>query len=42
MPAPRVGEPAPDFDLPTVDGATLSLSDLRGRWVVLVFLRYLG
>jgi peroxiredoxin Q/BCP len=42
MPAPRVGDPAPDFTLPTTDGSTLRLSELRGRWVVLVFLRYLG
>jgi peroxiredoxin Q/BCP len=42
MAAPRVGDQAPDFTLPTVDGSTLSLSELRGRSVVLVFLRYLG
>jgi peroxiredoxin Q/BCP len=29
------GDPAPDFTLPTDDGGTLSLSDLRGRKVVL-------
>jgi len=29
------GDPAPDFTLPTADGGRLSLSDLRGRKVVL-------
>jgi peroxiredoxin Q/BCP len=29
------GDPAPDFTLPTDDGGTLSLSDLRGSKVVL-------
>ncbi|NJC73714.1 thioredoxin-dependent thiol peroxidase [Planosporangium thailandense] len=29
------GDPAPDFTLPTADGGQLSLSDLRGRKVVL-------
>jgi peroxiredoxin Q/BCP len=31
----KPGDPAPDFTLPTDDGGTLSLSDLRGRKVVL-------
>jgi peroxiredoxin Q/BCP len=31
------GEVAPDFTLPTQDGAPLTLSDLRGRTVVLYF-----
>ncbi len=31
----RVGERAPDFTLPTVDGAPLGLSDLLGRKVVM-------
>ena len=31
------GTPAPDFALPTDDGATIRLSDLRGRRVVLFF-----
>ena len=39
---PRVGEPAPDFTLTDVDGKIVTLSELRGRWVVLVFLRWLG
>jgi peroxiredoxin Q/BCP len=29
------GDKAPDFSLPDQDGATVSLSDLRGKWVVL-------
>ena len=36
------GQPAPDFTLPTTAGESVSLSDYRGRWVVLVFLRWLG
>ncbi len=31
------GAPAPEFELPTVDGGTLRLSDLRGRPVLLHF-----
>ena len=34
---PAVGEPAPDFTLPTDEGAELTLSSLRGRPVVLYF-----
>ena len=33
------GDPAPDFTAPTVDGGTVSLGALRGRAVVLTFLR---
>jgi thioredoxin-dependent peroxiredoxin len=29
------GDKAPDFSLPDQDGQTVSLSDLRGKWVVL-------
>jgi peroxiredoxin Q/BCP len=29
------GTPAPDFTLPADDGTEVTLSDLRGRWVVL-------
>jgi peroxiredoxin Q/BCP len=32
-----VGDPAPDFSLPDQDGNTVSLRNLRGRNVVLVF-----
>ena len=32
-----VGAQAPDFTLPNQDGASVTLSDLRGRKVVLVF-----
>lgn len=32
-----VGKPAPDFTLKTLDGKTLTLSDLRGKTVVLNF-----
>ena len=38
----RAGQPAPDFTLLSVDGESVSLADYRGRWVVLVFLRWLG
>lgn len=31
------GQPAPGFQLPDQDGAMHSLSDYRGRWVVLYF-----
>jgi cytochrome c biogenesis protein CcmG/thiol:disulfide interchange protein DsbE len=34
---PLVGQPAPDFDLQTVDGQTVSLSSLRGRPVIINF-----
>lgn len=32
-----IGDPAPDFSLPATGGETVSLSDFRGRPVVLVF-----
>ncbi len=35
--AAKIGEPAPDFALPTPDGETVRLSDLRGRPVLLNF-----
>ncbi len=35
--APRPGFVAPDFELPTLDGSTMRLSDLRGRPVVINF-----
>lgn len=30
-----VGQPAPPFSLPAVDGRTVALADLKGKWVVL-------
>jgi len=33
----QVGSPAPDFQLPKIDGATVSLADLRGNPAVIVF-----
>ena len=37
-PQPPIGEPAPTFTLPTNSGdGEVSLSDYRGRWVVLYF-----
>ena len=40
--APRVGDEAPDFELPVLDGkgATVRLSELRGRPVALIFGSY--
>jgi hypothetical protein len=34
---PMIGEAAPVFDLPEVDGGTLSLESFKGRYVVLHF-----
>jgi peroxiredoxin Q/BCP len=34
---PEVGSLAPDFTLPSQDGAPVSLKDFRGKWVVLYF-----
>lgn len=34
---PKAGEPAPAFSLTSDEGKTLSLADLRGKWVVLYF-----
>lgn len=34
---PAVGQPAPDFTATTENGATISLTDYRGQWVVLFF-----
>ncbi|MBF6619163.1 MAG: thioredoxin-dependent thiol peroxidase [Patulibacter sp.] len=37
MPLPEIGQPAPDFTLPAADGSSVSLSELRGQWVVVYF-----
>jgi len=34
---PMIGEAAPVFDLPEVDGGTLSLESFKGRYVILHF-----
>ena len=34
---PQVGQQAPDFTLPSQDGSPVSLTDFRGRWIVLYF-----
>jgi thioredoxin-dependent peroxiredoxin len=36
-PSIREGDPAPDFTLPDQDGQSVTLSGLRGSWVVLYF-----
>lgn len=40
--APTVGDEAPDFELPVLDrkGATMRLSELRGKPVALIFGSY--
>ncbi len=40
--APKVGDEAPEFELPVLDGkgATVRLSELRGRPVALIFGSY--
>ena len=35
--APQVGQAAPDFALPSQEGARVSLKEFRGKWVVLYF-----
>ena len=35
--APQVGDMAPDFTLPGSDGASYTLSELRGKHVVIAF-----
>jgi cytochrome oxidase Cu insertion factor (SCO1/SenC/PrrC family) len=34
---PFIGQPAPDFRLSDLEGRTLSLSELKGRFIVLHF-----
>ena len=34
---PEAGQEAPTFTLPSQDGTTVSLSDFKGKWVVLYF-----
>ena len=34
---PAVGSKAPDFKLPSQEGAQVSLGDFKGKWVVLYF-----
>lgn len=36
-PMPAIGSLAPPFTLPSQDGTLVSLSDYRGKWVVLYF-----
>ncbi|MGA9641466.1 MAG: peroxiredoxin [Terriglobales bacterium] len=36
-PVPPVGSMAPEFTLPSQEGAPISLKDYRGKWVVLYF-----
>ena len=33
----KVGQPAPDFNLPDQEGKTRTLEDFRGKWLVLYF-----
>lgn len=39
---PNVGDAAPHFDLPDIDGGRVRLSELRGRPVIVSFLRHAG
>jgi peroxiredoxin len=39
---PRIGDPAPDLALPTLDGDDFRLERLRGRVVIVSFLRHAG
>jgi len=34
---PQAGQPAPDFDLTSADGSSVSLAKYHGKWVVLYF-----
>jgi peroxiredoxin Q/BCP len=35
--APEAGQTAPEFNLPGMDGGSVSLKDYKGKWVVLYF-----
>jgi peroxiredoxin len=39
---PSAGDPAPSLALPALDGELLRLEDLRGRPLILTFLRHAG
>lgn len=39
VPGPNVGDTAPDFSLPEADEGSISLANLRGRTILLVFYR---
>src|SRR5438874_2021302 len=36
-PTPQVGQPAPEFSLPSAEDGSVSLKDYKGKWVVLYF-----
>jgi peroxiredoxin len=40
--APQVGQTAPILSLPTLDGRGTDLTALRGRFVLVSFLRHAG
>jgi len=40
--APQVGQSAPELALPTIDGGTVDLQQLRGHAVLISFLRHAG
>jgi peroxiredoxin Q/BCP len=37
MKPPLAGQPAPEFTLPSQDGAPVTLAEFRGKWVLLYF-----
>lgn len=39
---PRIGEPAPPLELPTLEDALWRLADLQGKRVLVSFLRHAG
>ncbi|HVL98730.1 MAG TPA: hypothetical protein VM324_05510 [Egibacteraceae bacterium] len=39
---PQVGQPAPRLELPTLTGERVELAGLRGRLVLVSFLRHAG